>query len=183
MKKVLSLIMCILFLSLMFMCCSTQVQAQEEIVETHILTDEELSLLYLTKDDVNCDTCLLLSQSDAELLMKIAYCEDHSSIESQAYVMQVILNRVADPNFPDTVEKVITQKDSKGRYQFSTVGNGSYAKAEPNVDSHFALALVEGRQIDTDALYFEASYAKNTWQSKNLVYISTVGGTKYYTVP
>ncbi len=177
MKKVLSLLMCLCFISFVW-CCSTQVQAQEEIVETHILTDEELSLLYLTKDDVNCDTCLLLSQSDAEMLMKIAYCEDHTNIESQAAVMACVLNRVADPNFPNTVEGVIRQKG-----QFSTVSSGAFDKAEPNVDSHFALALVEGRQIDTDALYFEASYAKNTWQSKNLVYLSTVGGTKYYTVP
>lgn len=177
MKKVLSLLMCLCFISFVW-CCSTQVQAQEEIVETHILTDEELSLLYLTKDDVNCDTCLLLSQSDAELLMKIAYCEDHTNIESQAAVMACVLNRVADPNFPNTVEGVIRQKG-----QFSTVSSGAFDKAEPNVDSHYALALIEGRQIDTDALYFEASYAKNTWQSKNLVYISTVGGTKYYTVP
>lgn len=174
MKKVLSLLMCLCFISFVW-CCSTQVQAQEEIVETHILTDEELSLLYLTKDDVNCDTCLLLSQSDAELLMKIAYCEDHTNIESQAAVMACILNRVSDPNFPNTVEGVIRQKG-----QFSTVSSGAFDKAEPNIDSHFALALIEGRQIDTDALYFEASYAKNTWQSKHLVYLSTVGGTRYY---
>ena len=175
MKKVLSLGMSALLLCLMFMCKSTQVQAQEEIVETHIITDEELSLLYLTKEDVRCDTCLLLSQSDAEMLMKIAVVEDHTSIESQAAVMACILNRVADPNVPDTGEGVIRQKG-----QFSTVSSGAFDNAEPNVDSHYALALIESRQVETDALYFEACYAKNTWQSKHLTYISTVGGTKYY---
>lgn len=175
MKKVISLGMSALLLSLMFMCKSTQVQAEEQIIDTHIITDEELSLLYLTKEDVRCDTCLLISQSDAEMLMKIAYCEDHTNIESQAAVMACVLNRVADPNFPNTVEGVIRQKG-----QFSTVSSGAFDKAEPNVDSHFALALIEGRQIDTDALYFEAAYAKNTWQSKHLVYISTIGGTRYY---
>ena len=175
MKKVLSLGMSALLLSLMFMCKSTQVQAEEQIIDTHIITDEELSLLYLCKEDVNCDTCLLLTQEDAERLMKIAVVEDYTSIESQAYVMQVVLNRVASPDFPNTIKEVIEQPG-----QFSTVSNGKYAKAEPNVDSHYALALVEGRQLETDALYFEAAYAKNTWQSKHLVYISTVGGTRYY---
>ena len=176
MKKVMSLLMCLCFISSMFLCESTQVQAEEkEIVGTHIITDEELSLLYLTKDDVNCDTCLLLSQSDAELLMKIAYCEDHTNIESQAAVMACVLNRVESPEFPNTIESVIRQKG-----QFSTVSSGAFDKAEPNVDSHFALAMIEGRKLYTDALYFEAAYAKNTWQSKHLVYISTIGGTRYY---
>ena len=82
MKKVLSLVMCIFLLSLV--CCSTQVSAEEEIIETHILTDDELSLLYLTKDDFHCDTCLVVSQEDAVRLMKIAVVEDFTSAESQA---------------------------------------------------------------------------------------------------
>lgn len=182
MKKAISLLMCLCFISYTFWCGSTQVLAEEQdeikIVETHILTDEELSLLYTCKQDHHNDTCITVSQEDAEMLMKIAYCEDHTNIESQAAVMACVLNRVADPNFPNTVEGVIRQKG-----QFSTVSSGAFDKAEPNVDSHYALALIESRQIDTDALYFEATYAKNTWQSKHLVYISTVGGTRYYTTP
>lgn len=177
MKKVMSLLMSLCFISFVW-CCSTQVQAQEEIVETHIITDEELSLLYLTKEDVRCDTCLILSQEDAERLMKIAVVEDFTSIESQAQIMLTVLNRVESPDFPNTIKEVIEQPG-----QFSTVSNGKYYKAEPDVNSHYALALVEGKQIESDALYFEAAYAKNTWQSNHLVYLSTVGGTKYYTVP
>lgn len=178
MKKVLSLVMCILLLSLV--CCSTQVSAEEEIIETHILTDDELSLLYLTKDDFHCDTCLIVSQEDAIRLMKIGVVEDYSSAESQANIQAVILNRVASPDFPNTVEEVIKQKDKNGKYQFSTVASGKYDKAEPDVDSHLALAMIESGQIKTDALYFEASWAKDTWQSNNLEYVGTVGQTKFY---
>ena len=174
MKKVLSLAMCILLLSLV--CCSTPSSAKEkEIIETHILTDQELSLLYLTKEDVNCDTCLVISQEDAVRLMKIAVVEDNTSIESQAHIIETVLNRVNDPAFPNTIKEVIEQPG-----QFSTVSNGAYSKAEPDVNSHLALALVESGQVETDALYFESVKAKNTWQSSNLVYISTVGGTRYY---
>ena len=175
MKKVISLLMSVCLVSSSFLCASTQVQAKEEIIETHKITDEEMSLLYLTKEDVKCDTCLLVSQEDAQRLMKIAVVEDYTSVESQAHVMQVVLNRVESPDFPNTIKEVIEQPG-----QFSTVSSGKYAKAEPNVDSHYALAMIEGRQVETDALYFEAAYAKNTWQSKHLVYISTVGGTRYY---
>lgn len=177
MKKVISLVMCLCCLSIVCSFSAKEVQAEDpqEIVETHILTDEELSRLYSCREDTHNDTCLCLSQKDAEMLMKIAVVEDFTSIESQANVMACILNRVQDPDFPNTVEGVIRQKG-----QFSTVSNGTFDKAEPNPDSHYALALIESGQVETDALYFEAAYAKNTWQSKHLVYISTVGGTRYY---
>ena len=182
MKKVLSLLTCMFLISLSFWCASTQTTAQEEqeIKEVHIITDEDLDLLHLTTEDFHCDTCLLVSQKDAERLMKIAVVEDHTDAESQANVMACILNRVNDPDFPDTIEGVIRQKDSHGRYQFSTVANGKYDRAEPDVNSHLALAMIEKGEVDTDALYFESASAKNTWQSKNLVYLSTVGGTRFY---
>lgn len=173
MKKVLSLLLCILLVSLVFF--STEVSAEEEIIETHILTDEELSLLYLTKDDFYCDTCLVISQEDAERLMRIAVVEDFTSAESQANVMAMILNRVDDPEFPNTIQEVIEQPG-----QFSTVSNGTYYNAEPDVNSHLALAMIEKGEVETDALYFESAKAKGTWQSENLVYLSTVGGTRYY---
>lgn len=160
---------------------STEVQEEiveqpaTEIIETHILTDEELSRLYSCNDEPICDTCLSISQKDAQMLMKIAVVEDNTNVESQAYVMETVLNRVKSPDFPSTVEGVIRQKG-----QFSTVSNGSYDKAVPDANSHLALAMVEGRQIQSDALYFESAQAKGTWQSKNLVYVSTVGGTRYY---
>lgn len=176
MKKVLSLLLCILLLSLVFF--STEVSAEEEIVETHILTDEELSLLYLTKDDFYCDTCLVVSQEDAQALMRIAVVEDFTSAESQANVMAVILNRVDDPEFPNTIQGVIEQPG-----QFSTVSNGAYYNAEPDVNSHLALAMLEKGEVETDALYFESAKAKGTWQSKNLIHVNTVGGTKFYEVP
>lgn len=121
------------------------------------------------------DSCLELSYDDAQRLMKIAVVEDSTNADSQAWVMQTILNRVESPDFPNTVKEVIEQKD-----QFSTVSTGEYKRAVPDVNSHIALYLIETRQIRTDALYFEASWAENTWQSKHRQYIGTVGGTKYY---
>ena len=153
-------------------------QPATEIIETHILTDDELSLLYFCNDEPICDTCLAISQEDALMLMKIAVVEDNTNAESQAYVMETVLNRVKSPDFPSTIEGVIRQKG-----QFSTVSNGSYDKAVPDANSHLALAMVEGRQIQTDALYFESAQAKGTWQSTHLVYVQTIGGTKYYEVP
>lgn len=147
----------------------------QEIQETHVLSDEELSLLYSCKEDVNSDTCIELTIEDAQRLMKIAVVEDNTNIESQAAIMECVLNRVASSEFPDTVKDVIEEPG-----QFSTVSNGMYYKAEPNLDSHLALAMIESGQAESDALFFEAAWAEDTWQSNHLDYVATIGGTRYY---
>ena len=160
------------------------IETQEiEAAKTVILSTEELSSLYSYKNDYNTDTCLNLSVADATRLMKIAVVEDNTSVESQAAIMQAVLNRVKSPEFPNSVEEVIRQKDSNGKYQFSTVANGKYDKAEPDVNSHLALAKVEKREIDFESLFFEAEWAKDTWQSNTLEYETTIGGTRFYKLP
>ena len=152
---------------------------QEEIkVEkkpVYYLTDEDLSKLYTLKIDVNTDTCLNTTVEEDDMLMRIGVCEDYTSVESQANVMLVVWNRVKSPLFPNSIQEVIEQKG-----QFSTVSSGLYQKAVPNVDSHLALALVQSGQMTSEALYFEAAWAKDTWQSKHCTYLFTSGGTKYY---
>ena len=141
----------------------------------------DFSLLYSCgKVQKTYDSCLEISFDDAQRLMKIAVVEDHTNAESQAWIMQTILNRVDSPDFPNTIQEVIEQKINGTEYAFSTVTSGQYQHATPNVDSHLALCLIETRQIKTDALFFEASWAENTWQSKHRQYIATIGGTKYY---
>ncbi len=152
----------------------------KEIVDTTVLSYEDYSLLYSYKNEVINDTCLSLSTEDAQRLMRIAVVEDSTSIESQAMIMKTVLNRVESEYFPNTVEEVIFQKNINGTYAFSTVANGSYQRAVPNIDSHLALAMVEGNWIETEALFFEAEWAENTWQSINRDYLETVGGTKFY---
>ena len=177
MKKVMSLVMSIILLSLM--CFSTQSQAQEqeqEIKEVHIITDEDLELLHLTTEDIHCDTCLLVSQSDATRLMKIAKCEGGDDMIAQALIMRVILNRLKDENFPGTIDEIIHQYK-----QFSTVNNGKYDEAEPNTESHYALALVESGWDESEgAVYFEASFLKTSWQQKHREFLFEYEGTRYY---
>lgn len=154
-----------------------QVEEVGEVNEEpiHILTDSELSQLYSLNPQPINDTCLSLTDDDAQALMKIAVVEDNTDVNSQAEIMLVVLNRVASEDFPDSVIEVIKQDK-----QFSTFSNGSYKKAAPDVNSHLALALVESRQIESDALFFEADYCKGTWQAENRTYLCTVGHTRFY---
>lgn len=82
------------------------------------------------------DETIQISYEDAQRLMKIAFAEAGSQgVEGQLRVMQVVWNRVQSPEYPDTIEKVISQP-----FQFETFTNGMYEDAEPNTDSHLALA-------------------------------------------
>lgn len=69
-------------------------------------------------------------QQDWEALLRIveaeAGCEDE---EGRLLVANVVLNRVADKHFPDTIHEVVFQKEN-GVTQFSPVANGRYWKVE-----------------------------------------------------
>lgn len=183
-KKIIGMILtCSMCLAVFFKSEQVEIKKIKDAIETQeieaaktvILSTEELSALYSYKNDYNTDTCLNLSVADATRLMKIAVVEDNTDIKSQANIMLVILNRVESSEFPDSIEEVIKQKG-----QFSTVTNGSYAKAEPDLNSHLALCMIEKGEIQSDALFFEASWAKGTWQSSHKTYLFSAGGTRYY---
>ena len=116
-----------------------------------------------------------ITYEEAQMLMKIAMAEAESDgVEGKAMVMAVILNRVNDDRFPDSIEGVIFQEG-----QFSPIADGRYKKAVPDVECNLALAEIEMGEYNTvDALYFEN--AGSCWQSKNCIYLGTVGHHKFY---
>ena len=121
-----------------------------------------------------------LDFDEAQLLMKLAWSEaGNQGIKGQLAVMNVVMNRVADENFPDTVEEVIYQKLGK-YYQFTVVGNGVFKNAEPTEETHLALAELEsGEDISQGALYFEASSKKN-WHKENRTFLFENYGQRFY---
>lgn len=114
---------------------------------------------------------------DSYRLLKIAMAEaEGESVEGKALVMLVVLNRVWDNSFPDTIEGVIFQKN-----QFSPVKEGGrYWTTEPDEGCYKALELVtSGWDESQGALYFEST-GKAGWHSRNLEFLFQVGGHKFY---
>ena len=116
-----------------------------------------------------------ITYDEAQMLMKIAMAEaEADGIEGKAMVMAVILNRVKDPRFPNTIEEVIFQE-----HQFSPISDGRYYDAVPDVECNLALAEIEkGTYNHIDALYFEN--ANSSWQARNCEYLYTVGHHRFY---
>lgn len=97
-------------------------------------------------------------------------------LEGQMAVGNVVLNRVADPIFPDTVEGVLAQKN-----QFSTYASGVLAATNPSESSVIAAKLVmDGGVVEETkgALYFDSG--SNSWAARNKEHIATIGGHKFY---
>lgn len=117
-----------------------------------------------------------ITYEEGQMLMKMAMAEAESDgVEGKAMVMAVILNRVNDDRFPDSIERVIFQEG-----QFTPITDGRYKKAVPDVECNLALAEIEMGEYSTiDSLYFEN--AGSCWQSKNCKYVGTVGHHRFYT--
>ena len=117
------------------------------------------------------------SGEEKEMLAKIIMAEaEGESTEGKALVGLVVLNRVLDKQFPDTIEEVIFQPR-----QFSVVTEGGrYYTTEPDAECYEALELVlSGWDESYGALYFE-SCAGSSWHSRNLEFVFEFGNHKFY---
>lgn len=155
-------------------CIDGEEKTKIEAIDAQIIMDK-----LVTESQVENIKGFEITYEEAQMLMKIAMAEaEADGIEGKAMVMAVVLNRVADDRFPDSIEGVIFQKYN-GKYQFSPIGDGRYYTAEPDVECHLALAEIErGEYYGVDALYFEN--ADSSWQAENCEYLGTVGHHRFY---
>lgn len=107
-----------------------------------------------------------ISDEDGALLARMAAAEATAGgVTDKALVMQVILNRVADPRFPDTVSDVIYQ-----RGQFSPIADGRFYSVDVTPDCEEALqAVIQGDYLYCDALYFAAT--PNCWAAQHCEFL------------
>lgn len=126
-----------------------------------------------------------ITQEDYENMLRIveaeAGCEDRTG---KLLVANVILNRVKDDAFPDTITEVVFQKE-KGRCQFSPISDGRFYTVQVSEETIEAVnAALYGEDCSEGALYFMArEYAdrdKAAWFDKNLTKLFTYGGHEFF---
>lgn len=117
------------------------------------------------------------------LLARIVMAEaEGESMKCKEAIVMVILNRVSDDYFPDTIEEVIFQKSSSGVYQFTPIANGRWDRVEPNKECFEAVDNVMKQVYDNSmgATYFEACSDSDNWHSRNLEFLFEIDGTRFY---
>lgn len=148
---------------------SEKSETQVDIKECKAPTNEESELKTIAVEaaEESQEKTYHFDTVETEMLAKIAMAEAGiESTEGKALVINVVLNRVADDSFPDSIEEVIYQKG-----QFSTVTFGLLQSAEPDEECWDAVDMVMyGWDESQGATYFE-SKSDSTWHQDNLEFL------------
>lgn len=125
------------------------------------------------------------SQEDIAVLQRIVEAEAGGEDEDgRLLVANVVMNRVADEDFPDTIPEVVFQK-SNGVTQFSPVANGRYEQVSISKETVQAVdRALSGEDISDGALYFAArKYADSRnmkWFDEHLTFLFQHGGHEFF---
>lgn len=117
------------------------------------------------------------NQEDLYWLSRIIYCESgNQSLEGKIAVGNVVLNRVASYQFPNTVYDVIFQRN-----QFTPASNGRIQRTPPEDCVIAAKLALEGANTAGNALYFiNPSISSSGWFNRNCTYVATIGAHAFF---
>ena len=152
---------------------------EAEIVEVNVdQTPTPTQINEPSQDGSYFDTSCNWDIDELYELCKIAMAEaEGEDVEGKALVMMVILNRVADNRFPNTIHGVIFANN-----QFTPVSDGRYDAVEPSDECWEALDMIMYDNWDKSqgALFFDSCTNQDNWHSRNLEYLFTHGKHRFY---
>lgn len=129
---------------------------------------------------------IIVSEEDYEALLRIVQAEaGNEDTKGKILVANVVLNRVVDERFPNSVYDVVFQR-AGGKAQFSPVASGSYYKVVVTEDTREAVdRALAGEDYSEGALYFAARrYAGSSqmrWFDECLTKLFSYGGHEFFT--
>lgn len=151
----------LLCLALLSFFCST-IPAKAKVLGTtssYDITLEEINTVNKTNNIHSEETVevfnhgqekLYITQADIDLMAKLIYAESRGEpFEGKVAVASVVLNRVLNSGFPNSIKEVIFQTNA-----FSCVRNGEI-KANPDQSCYDAVyEAINGKDPTNEALYF-----------------------------
>lgn len=103
------------------------------------------------------------SQADVDLLARLINSEaEGEPYNAKVAVGAVVLNRVKDPRFPNTISAVIYEKNGV-YYQFTPVLNGTINKPAPQDSINAAYDSLKGEDPTKGAVYYFDDSTTNQW--------------------
>lgn len=94
-------------------------------------------------------------------------------------VGNVVLNRVASPDFPDNIYDVIF--DPRWGGQFDPVSNGTIYNMPTDESILAAKLCLDGASVVGTSLYFlNPAKSSNFWTTQNCTYVATIGSHQFY---
>ena len=126
-----------------------------------------------------------LSSTEKNILMRIVEAEaTGEDLKGKMLVANVVLNRVKNERFPDTIEEVVFQKNGSV-YQFSPIKDGRYYKVEVSEETKRAVnRVLNGEDESKGALYFmsrsKSKASSVTWFDRCLTKVFKYGIHEFY---
>ena len=157
-------------------------QTGEENVETEIPAEEPDPTLVVEEgtDKKN----IYLKIKEYNVLLRIVEAEaGGEDITGKMLVANVIMNRVQNGRFPDTVTEVVYQKNANGKAQFSPTVNGRIDSVNVSQETVDAVERVlNGEDSSNGALYFRSVHSSGTWHDNALRRVVEHGNHIFYTI-
>lgn len=126
-----------------------------------------------------------LSEQDYDALLRIVEAEAGGEDEDgKLLVANVVLNRVNNESFPDTVTEVVMQKE-QGVAQFSPTVDGRFQNVKVSQETYEAVErALYGEDISQGALYFcarkKADSTKVKWFDQKLTKLFSYGNHEFF---
>ncbi len=128
-----------------------------------------------------------MSYREYETLLKIVEAEATGGDEySKMLIAGVVLNRVNDTHFPNTIKEVVWEISDDGSAQFSPTADGRIYSVEVTESTINAVKKVlRGENPAQNALFFVARQSadpeKVKWFDTKLIYLLSYGGHDFFT--
>lgn len=101
------------------------------------------------------------------------------SLRGQIAVGNVVMNRVASRDYPNTIYKVIF--DRRGGVQFTPVANGTIYDEPAAVSVIAAKLVLDGADVAGNCMYFlNEEISTSFWIVENCSYVMTIGNHSFY---
>lgn len=156
----------------------------EDNVETEIPTEETAEQVVMEETpEALTGNSFSLEDQEYQVLLKIveaeAGCED---TEGRMLVANVVMNRVRNGYFPNTVTEVVYQRQD-GTAQFSPVSDGRIDTVNVSQGTIDAVARVmNGEDISQGALFFRSVRSRSGWFDQKLSRVLEHGNHIFYTL-
>ena len=142
-----------------------------EAIQNEVVTEDNVETEIPTEETVEQ---VLLKIVEAE-----AGCED---TEGRMLVANVVMNRVRNGYFPNTVTEVVYQRQD-GTAQFSPVSDGRIDTVNVSQGTIDAVARVmNGEDISQGALFFRSVRSRSGWFDQKLSRVLEHGNHIFYTM-
>ena len=156
----------------------------EDNVETEIPTEETVEQVVVEETpEALTGNSFSLEDQEYQVLLKIveaeAGCED---TEGRMLIANVVMNRVRNGYFPNTVTEVVYQRQD-GTAQFSPVSDGRIDTVNVSQGTIDAVARVmNGEDISQGALFFRSVRSRSGWFDQKLSRVLEHGNHIFYTM-